>query len=482
MIKYIILIGAMLITGCSTTVKEIVTPKGNTAFESWLLTYETPGLGYQLSKKDANRCIKILQNPIKQEELEDAAILFLEFFYDWNKNQIKAITSVQKKLSYDNQDDLLMLYETLPGKEDFSSATTKAYVNGLVRLMQQTTGKDNREYAADMASDVAYPSLMKIAYKNWEGEWTPEHKTFKYFASNYAWFWVDVEVNPKRTFKKRWSKWWKKNKKQWIKDYVDLKVPNKFTKQGSNYVYIFSVSDYPSKWGTGIDLPGVALDAPFVEAWAKTLPRLETLEIYENEQATTKKLYEVIDGIQNLSWDAKVFIYFTGHGSFDGRYILLTHDFEYDFNSQKFVNVPVGKELQTKLLKAPLETQMTKVMLVDACNSGGLARNTLGQVKYWHPQSSVPNFIPNTYYNKIFKSGNIWITACGADQYSYATTTGSSFTKTFFPLWKDKLYKNSINALTKKTGRILLKAGFPQTPELVCPKGDQKFKIFKNRK
>lgn len=453
------------------------------AFEQYLLTYDNPP-NNTITSADADKCLSIIANKSKPNNLKEAAIDYLAMFYsDWKPSQIKKLSSYQTILSPDNQSEIIDTME-FQYIDDWNANLCSAYAQAWIRLMNNGT-TENRVYAADSASCYAHPKLMKYALDSFGGNIDPpEHQVAQYFSVSYFDYFTSdyVEEEPIRTLKARWSKWWSKseNKKQFLLDWSDsLAGPRKWIKGGPIYAFVFGVSDYPEKWGD-IDLAGVAKDMITMSNTFSRMPKIKEIRVYKDYECTMSNFTQAIQHMKDLPEDAWVFYYFSGHGSVDpyGNTYILLSDFDIDQYNKVFINTPSGSQLQTMIYNASyMHNNRIPVVILDSCLSGGMAKTPKGRIKSYNP--FVVNNIPVNYFDSITKSGKTYLTACRGNQYSYDTPNGGAFTVNFTQQWLDKNFNISFIKLLKKTGKRLLNEGYPMTPQIYCPKGNEQLTILK---
>jgi len=186
------------------------------AFEQYLLTYQPP-MDMVVDKSSANKCLSILNSRSKSQELKEAALWFVDMYYDWTPNQLRRLSSCARTLNEDNQDELVSVYDFM-FPEDYSPQSATEFAKGWIRLMRTIPNVEVRAYAADCAACYAHPALMDFALQKFERHEVNERYTLKYFAAEYAWSYVPLDDDPKRTYKQRWKNWWskKENKEQWV--------------------------------------------------------------------------------------------------------------------------------------------------------------------------------------------------------------------------------------------------------------------------
>ena len=89
------------------------------------------------------------------------------------------------------------------------------------------------------------------------------------------------------------------------------------------------------------------------------------------------------------------------------------------------------------------------------------------------------NILPNVYSDMYYKNLGNYLLASRGNQFSYDTPDGGAYTVRLSKLWGDKKFKMPFDVMMNKTGKLLLKDGFGMTPQLVCPKGNEKLTIYK---
>ena len=494
-LQIVAILSAVLFFGCA--VDQNIPQSGGeasyatTQFDQWLLTYTPPPMGVFLSRDDANRCLQVCAGA-KSMDVKVAAIWQLNYYQDWSADQITRFANSTRTMDAWTQWDVLSAMSTM-FTDDFNAPTAQAYCDGWITLMRTMKDPSDRSSAADEATYYANPGLMQHALNSFRGNTDPDYEEDgipQYFAYYYYDSLVSdyVDEDPASTLKKRWQSWWKvpANKKAWLfENSAYVSAPRKYVKDGDIYAYIFVVSNYPNRWGD-IDLPGTAKDAATMEYLFRSMPRTKSVKVYRDEQASYANLKAAFNEIIAKDSNELCFVYFSGHGATDVKgtiwYILL-HDFDIDYTKGEFINTLSGKELQDLMYAAKyMHNNKLTFFISDSCLAGGMvsAQDSPGRVKSYRPAIWNPvNILPNVYSDMYYKNLGNYLLASRGNQFSYDTPDGGAYTVRLSKLWGDKKFKMPFDVMMNKTGKLLLKDGFGMTPQLVCPKGNEKLTIYK---
>ena len=467
--------------------------KGLTPFELWLLTYTPPDVGVFLTQKDVDKCIAELKKSVSMD-VKAAAVWQLNYYQNWNADQFNKMCSSMAYLDESTEWDVMSLMETM-FTDMFNAPTAEAYCKGWITLMNGMKDKDDAGSAADDACYFAHPVLMDHALSRFNGNVDPDYSVngigpyFGYYYFDGLVSGTYVDEDPAKTLKTRWSQWWKNaaNKKKWLNENCDyVSAPRKYMKNGDIYAYIFTVSNYPDKWGP-IDLPGTAKDSDNMERLFRSMPRIKSVKTYKNEAASYANFMSAWNELSAFDSNEICFVYFSGHGATDDKgtiwYILL-HDFDIDFTKGEFINTPMGSQLQDLMYGAKyMHNNKLVFFITDSCLAGGLAKSkTLSDKKVKSFRPSVwgeQPLIPDVYYDMSYKNLGNFILSCRENQYSYDTPDGGAFTKRYSDIWLNKKFKLSFDFMLKSTSKKLLQDGFGMTPVMCCPKGNEKLTIYK---
>jgi hypothetical protein len=488
---YLLVYGLILILAVIGVINYITTDtrvaiKGmsDAAFEAYLLTYPIPP-NNTIYSSDADRCIKILHGK-KSEDLKDAALSMIGCYYsDWTASQLTRFSAAQNFLTYDLQDTLIGTYADIV-TDILNVHACEAYAKGWIRLIQ-SGHKDNRIYAVDSACVYGHPILADFALRCFRGNTDPEDSNvLQYFGYYYyqSLFWQFVDLDPENTLKDRWVAWWnnKDNKTNWIYSNADyLAAPWKYVKDGPVYAYIFGVSDYPSQWGN-IDLPGVAKDIVNVEAMFKSIPRIKSVKVYKNNQATYHNFVNSFNkDMVSLPDNAIVFVYFSGHGAIDssGMRFILPYDFDVDYNNKTYVNAVSSLKMWELTKPIPGLRNQRAITILDSCYSGSMGKAAKARAKFFSDSNIPPPVIPHDWSDGVWRNGPMFLCATRGDTPSYDTDDGGAFTVRFVNNWGKNNFKTRFNKLMQLTGKNLIKDGFPQVPVIICTKGDELISINK---
>lgn len=484
-----------LFFGCAVdremTPSDEATSCALTPFDQWLLTYTPPPPGTLITRTDANKCLQVCVGA-KPIEVKAAAVWQLGYYWDWSGDQITRLANSVRTMDESTQWDVMSLMSTM-FTDDFNAPTADAYCKGWLTLMRTMKNIDDRSSAADSACYYANPGLMQHALSSFGGNTDPDYEV-NGIAPYFAYYYYDslvssyVEEEPANTLKHRWSEWWRipANKHNWLMENSDyVSAPRKYVKNGDIYAYIFTVSDYPAKWGD-IDLPGANKDADTMAALFKAMPKTKSVKVYKDAAANYANFHAAWNEIIAKDSNELCFVFFSGHGATSAsgtKWYILLHDFDINYASGEFINTPGGRELQDLMYASKyMKNNKLTFFLSDSCLAGGLvnAQAVKGRIKSYRPKAwGEVTLLPTVYSDLSFKNLGNYMLACRGNQYSYDTPTGGAFTLALSKIWGDKKFKMPFGVMMNKTGRSLLKDGFGMTPQLVVPKGNEKLTIFK---
>ena len=484
-----IILAAAIIAGC--TANRPAASCASTPFDQWLLTYTPPPMGTLLARADANRCLQALAGA-KPMTVKAAAVWQLNYYQDWSSDQIDRFANSTRTLDESTQWDVLSTMSTM-FTDEFNAPTADAYCKGWQTLMHTMKNIDDRSSAADEACYYANPGLMQHALNSFRGNTDPDYEVNgidQYFAYYYYDSLVSsyIDEEPVNTLKQRWQQWWKvpANKHNWLMENSDyVSAPRKFVKNGDIYAYIFTVSDYPAKWGD-IDLPGANKDADTMAALFRSMSKTKSVKVYKDAQANYANFKATWQEIIAKDSNELCFVFFSGHGATDVKgtiwYILL-YDFDVDSTKGEFINTLNGKELQDFMYASKyMHNNKLTFFVTDSCLAGGLvsAQAAKGRIKSYRPKEwGSVTLLPTVYSDVCFKNLGNYMFSCRGNQYSYDTPDGGAYTLALSKLWGNKKFKMPFGVMMNKTGQQLLKGGFGMTPQLVVPKGNEKLTIYK---
>ena len=435
-------------------------------FIQWLRNYPYD----YIDNSTANKCIRVLHSNASQEDKE-YALDMLSYFENWTVNQLKRLFDSYPKLNAYNQECLVDV-QMYMYQEDTSSRVATQTQKNLWKLLSNSKYNDVAEWAADEMIDYVHPYNFNRAIANYNNN---TNRWQRYFARWFMDMW-DLNYNTAK-------KWGRPKKGQWVENNASyLPSPEWCLGDRPIYVYIFSVSDYPDKWGD-ISLPGCEKDSYTYQDIFKGIAK--DVEVYHNTSATNKNYFRCIASMAAKENDAIHIFCNSHHGSWDesGHHCQLLHDFDYDNVNKIFTNTPTASRIHYEVDQAARKSpNILPIFIADYCGSGGVALEKAMafiqsdiKTKSFHPEGWVPPTIPKSHFEGIRRaSREIWLNACRAEQSCYDTPEGGVFTNAFAASFgKNK----NLSKIMRQTGRKIIKNGTPSVPTMVCSPGSQKFSL-----
>ena len=441
----------------------------NKVFLQWLNNYSYD----YIDSKTANRCIKLLHSRTSQDNKENA-LDFLSYYENWNVNQLKRLFDAYPKLNEYNQECLvdtqLAIYS-----EDLSPACFKQCMKNEWKLLSNSKYNDAAEWAADDMVDYVHPFNLNKAIANYNNN---TNRWQRYFAREYLDYW-DLDY-------KRVKRWGKEAKANWVLENAAWGAsPRWCLGDRPIYVYIFTVSNYPDRWGD-IDLPGCAKDSITYQKMFKGIAK--SIEVYADKDATNANYFKAIASIADKERNAIHIFCNSHHGSWDesGHHCQLLYDFDYSRENKIFINTPTSARIHYEVdVSCNKSANILPIFIADYCGSGGVATERAAsltngyKIKSFHPDGWVPDTVPSSYFEGIKRqSRELWLCGCRPEYFTYDTPDGGAFT-----LALDENFsadKNFIKIM-KQTGKTLLKNKIPSVPWYVSSAGRQKFKLGKSK-
>ena len=438
-------------------------------FIAWLMRYDWQWI----DEKSADMCIKVLHSNATQYQKE-TALDFLMLFENFNPGRLKKMFASYKKLNAYNQEYLVDIQMGLC-QEDLSPQSAKQTLKNLWMLLSNSKYPGVCEWAADEMCDYVHPFSLNKAIKK---AVKPHTQYQHYFSKEFFWS-HDLEY-------KTTKNWGRKKKAAWVEENAGY-LPSPAWCLGDRpiYVYIFTVANYPDKWGD-ISLPGCAKDN---HTFQKLFRPIATggMEFFDDDIATNKNYFDCIKSMAKKENDAIHIFCNSHHGSWDaaGNHCQLLYDFDYNQQKQSFENTPTAKQIHNAVnIAAQKSPNILPIFIGDYCGSGGVAiekrlsnkiENAGLKVKSFHPEGWNPPTIPSTHFEGIRRnSREIWLSGCRPEYYTYDTPEGGAFTNAFADSFS--INKN-FSKIMKQTGRKLIKNNIPSVPWLVCSAGRQRFKL-----